>query len=1116
MMLKLVLGRINSGKTTYIQTLIKDCVRKGESRAVLLVPEQFSFESEKRMIRLLGEKAALEVEVCGFSRLAQNIVGENQPLRRLDDAGMIALMSTALEQTADKLSVYGKYAKSTAVISEMLTVSTELKQGAVTPEMLEKSARKLPDGMLKNKLMDLSLVTSAFDSLVAQSFSDERDLLTVLAHKLEEEHYFKNATVFVDGFKGFTAQEIEILSHIIAQSNDTYISLCTDKIYGDEYDISPFACVRATARKLIDTAKKRNVSVGQVTPPEFEGRYKSKAIEALEKSLYSSKPKVYNGEADEVCVFSAKTAYEECDFVALTIKKLLREENYRCRDIAVISRSEGSYSKVLRSALKKHGVPVFEDKRRPMAVCPPVVAARALVEIAARGISSDAVFRLLKTQLAGLDTQQTGELENYVYLWRIDGSKWLGEWVANPSGLGSGVTAKDAQVLEKLNTLREKSIAPLVKYINATKMGETARDMAAALYNCLTEYGVQDNLKTLAVALDANGETAEAVELGRIWDSLMNMLDQLAGALGDLRINASRFYELFTLVLGVQDMGVIPAGIDEIIIGSADRIRVNRPRAVFAVGVNDGVFPKKPSSGRVLNEADRRTLTDIGLNIVEPFEYAFLEERHIAYNALCCADERLYVSYCSTDFGGNECAPSELVVKVKACLPDCKQTDIKAYSPLELIESEASAFELLALSRSENSSLGSTLELCFEDRSEYADKIEALNRIGKSENFRIEDAYTATKFFGNDIHASATRIEDFNKCPFMFFCRHGLKLGELKRAEIDSMLSGTVVHFVLENLVAKFGKGLVELSEEQIKKEIEELLNIFLEENMGGTGEKDARFVYLYSRLVSSLCVVAARLVNEMKLSDFEPADFELQIGSDTPEVPALEINLPDGGKVVLNGKVDRVDVLKTEEQTFVRVMDYKTGSKSFKLVDVLHGLNMQMLLYLFAIRANGKERYGNVVPAGVLYVPAKGKGGRINHSDSKEDILNAVVKEGRMTGLVLDDDRVIHSTDRECTGTVIAGKSDMAESLISLEALGKLEDTVLDIVREMGTKLHKGFVEPKPVSGGTYSLPCDYCAYADICLREEGAAVNDYPSMKHKDCIELLMKEGTEDAEMD
>ncbi len=1112
-MLRLVLGRINSGKTTHIQSLVKSCVQKGESRVILLVPEQFSFESEKRIISLLGEKVAMNVEVCSFSRLAQNAVGETLNARRLDEAGRVALMSTALEQTADKLNVYGKYARSTAVVSEMLNIYAEFKQGAVTPERLEEASHSLPDGMLKNKLRDLSVILSAFDALAAQSFSDDNDLLTLFARKLEQENLFSDAVVFVDGFKGFTAQEINVLSYMIPQSRDTYVTLCTDKVYGDEYDISAFACVRATARKLIDTAKKRGVAVGQEFPPEYDGRYKSKAIETVEKSLYSTTPEVYEGEADEVCIFTARTAYEECEFVALSIKKLLREENYRCRDIAVISRDEGRYSKALRAALKKHGVPVFEDKRRPMAVYPPVVAARAIIEIAARGFSSDAVFRLIKTQLAGLNVEEAGEIEAYTSLWNIDGSRWQKKWVASPNGLGVGLTEKDEKELEHLNTLKDKVILVLGRFCDAFKRANTAREMAAAVYNCLAELNVPENLKAMAKALDKSGETAEAVELGRVWDKLMDMLDQLASALGDTEITAPRFYELFCLVLGVQDMGVIPGSIDEIIIGSANRIRVNRPRAVFVVGVNDGAFPQKPSSGRVLGDSDRRTLTDMGLNLVEPLEYAFLEERHIAYNALCCAYERLFVSHCSTDFGGNECSASELIGKITACLPKCKKTDIKDYSPLELIESEASAFEQLAEGWSSNSVLEATLNYCFDEKEGYSDKISALKRIGKAENYRIDNAETAVSFFGKDIHVSATRIEDFNKCPFMFFCRHGLKLGDQKHSEIDSMLSGTVVHFVLENLVAKHSKGLVELSDEEIKEEIKKLLDVFLEENMGGTDEKDARFVFLYSRLLNSLCVVAARLVNEMRLSDFEPADFELQIGSNEPEIPALEIDLPDGGRVILNGKVDRVDVLKTEEQTFVRVMDYKTGTKSFRLTDVMHGLNMQMLLYLFAIKANGKERYGNVVPAGVLYVPAKGKGGRINHSDSKDEVMASVVKESRMSGLILDDDRVIHSTDRDCTGTVIAGKSDMAESLISLEALGKLEKTVFGIVREMGNKLHCGRVEPMPVSGGTYSVPCDYCSYADICLREEGSAVNSYPNMKHKECIEFLMKEETEDA---
>lgn len=1112
-MLKLILGRINSGKTTLVQNKIKELVNNGKEKIYLIVPDQFSFVSEKNMIMLLGEKQAMKVEVCGFSRLAENAVGETKGVRRLDDAGRVALMSLALEQVADKLSVYGRFARSTAVVSEMLKISDELKKCAVLPDELEKTAHKLPDGMLRKKLMDLSLVTAAFDALVSQQFTDERDTLTLFARKLEKEHVFDGATVFIDGFKGFTAQETDIISRMITQSENVYITLCADKVYTDEFDVSAFACVRDTAKKLIDIAKKNGVAAGFETPPEYSGRYLSKALETLEKSLYSSAPEVYEGKADEVCIFTARTAYEECEYVALNVKRLLREENYRCRDIAIISRSEGEYSKALRSALKKHGVPVFEDKRKALSIYPPVVLVRAAVEIASKGFNTDAVFRLLKTQLTELSVEETGELEEYVYLWQLDGKKWLQSWTFNPSGLGNGESEKDREKLSYINTLRRRAVEPLIRMCEQVKSAFTAEQKIAAVYKYLIEINVPENLKKLARALDKGGETAEAVELGRVWDKLMEIFDQLAVSLGEYSVSTSRLTELFNLVLSVRDMGVIPGGIDEITIGSADRIRVNRPRAVFAVGVNDGIFPKKPSSGRVLNDADRRTLTDLGLRVTEPSQYTFLEERHLAYNALCCAGERLWLTCCKTDFSGNDCAPSELIAKVHSCLPNCKTADISSCTELELIESEASAFEMAAKGWNTQSVLESTLKSCFDERDGYSERMAALDRTGKTDSVAVTDEKTARNLFGSDIHISATRVEDFNKCPFLFFCRYGLKLNERKKAEIDSMLGGTVVHFVLENLVSKHGKKLIELGKESLIEEIKKLLDDFLSESMGGAEEKDERFVFLYNRLCDSLYVVAQRLINEMKLSDFEPADFELQIGGSEPQIPAFEIALSDGSKMILSGKVDRVDILKTDEEAFVRVMDYKTGSKKFNLNDVLHGLNMQMLLYLFAIRANGNERYGKVIPAGVLYVPAKSRDEKLERSTDENEIKINIIKDGRMSGLVLDDDRVVHSTDRECTGTVIAGRSGMTDSLVTLEQLGRIEDVVCESVREMGEKLHGGKIAPKPKFGGSYKIPCEYCLYSEICLYEGESEENDYGKMSYKECLAAIGKDGEEGA---
>lgn len=1112
-MLKIVTGRINSGKTTYVQNVIKEKINSGAQGIYLIVPEQFSFESERRILTLLGEKDALGVEVCGFSRLAQNILGDVHGVLRLDEAGRVALMSTALEETTDKLEVYGRFSGSIGVISEMLKISDEMKKCAVTSQMLEEASHKLENGILRKKLSDLSLIIAAFDALVAQRFSDARDDLTLLADKLLDDKTFAGATVIIDGFKGFTQQEYDVISRIISQSEDTYVTLCLDEIYAGEYDISAFASVRDTARKLINTAKKNGVSVTQVRVPEYDGLYGSACLEALEQNLYSVSSEPFDAPADAVTVYSAKTAYEECDFVALTIKKLLREDGYRCRDIAVISRSEDEYSKALRASLKKHGVPVFEDKRRSLAAQPPVVMARAAVEIAARGYSTDAIFRLLKTQLTDLDVEQVSELENYVYLWQIDGRRWLESWSNNPSGLGSALSEGDKKRLERINKLREACISPIEKFRNSFRASSNATQMMTALYNYLIDVNAPKNLKNLAAALDSYGETADAVELGRIWDRLMLIFDQLSVALAQTKVSPLRVLELFNLVLGVQDIGVIPHGIDEIIIGSAERIRVNRPRAVFVVGVNDGVFPKKPSSGRVLGDADRQILNDMGLSVAAPSQNDFLEERYIAYSALCCGYERLYVTHCKTDFSGAEKNPSELIGHITRILPQCIVTDEADFDELDLIQSEASAFESAAKGWRTDSVLESTLKACFAEREGFAERMAALDRAGGKSSFRLEDKSVATDLFGNDVYVSATKIEDYGKCPFMYFCRHGLKLDERKIAEIDALISGTVSHYVLEKLVARYGKELIDFDEEKIRSLVIQLLDTFLEEKLGAE-QRDERFDYLYRRQCDSLCVVVMRLINEMKLSDFEPADFELQIGGQNPEIDQLELELEDGGKIILSGQVDRVDVLRSEEETFVRVMDYKTGHKKFDLTDVMNGLNMQMLLYLFTIRRNGTERYGNVVPAGVLYVPAKAASGRVARDITQDQLRNEIIKEGRMSGILLDDEKVTHAVDTEYSGTVVAAnKKGGYDNLISGTQLSALENLVMGTVRDMGDSLHRGEIPAEPKFGGTYKLPCDYCQYADICLREVDGSEKDYGKMKFGDCLDILGKEGEEDA---
>lgn len=1111
-----MIGRKNAGKTVWIYERIKAAVEAGQ-KVFFLVPDQFSFESERQMLLLLGERKAEKVEVCSFSRLAETVV-PTSGVRRLTDAGRVAFMSLVLEETQDELEAYGRFAASIGVVAEMLHVSDELKQCAVTAEQLIAASYQTDerDPMLGKKLRDIAKVTTAYDALVAQSYFDERDLLTLFAERLPEARLFADALVFVDGFKGFTEQEMKILACVMEQARDVFVTLCTDTLFGDEYDISPFACVRATAKRLMAAAKKGGVAVKSETVEPYPGRYASPALVRLEQLLYSYSEEIDREPTDAITVCSASSAYDECDYVALTIKKLLRSGRYRCREIAVIARSEGAYSKALRAAMKKQGIPVFDDKRRPLFAQPLAVLLRAALEIAARGFSSDAVFRLLKTQLAGLTVEETGELEHYVSLWQIDGKKWTEEWKQNPSGLGCSLAEADRQTLARLNVLRVRCVEPLAALRANMQQADGSR-LLAELYHYLMAIHADENLRQFAVRLNEAGSEEEAIECGTVWDQMMELLDQMAVAVSTSRLTAKRLLELFTLVLSVQDVGVIPKGLDEVTIGSADRVRLNRPKVVFAVGVNEGVFPQTPSAGRVLNDADRRILIDLGVAVTEPSRYEYLEERFLAYSTLCSPSEKLIVTYCRTDFGGAETSPSELVTQLLHRFPRCERLDFSGLPLPEKVESAAGAFALAAQHWQEKTVFESTLLAALSEQPGYGARLNALDCLNDPQRLDIKSPATARRMFGDAIRVSATRIEDYEKCPFLFYCRHGLRLQEKRKAEIDPMLGGTIIHYVLENLVRSAGKELKDYSDEQITAEVDRWLRQFLEESMVGFEEQGERFRYQYRRLSKTVSLVVQKLRHEMQLSDFEPTDFELPIGQGDGGLPAYEIPIPDGGTMVLNGKVDRVDTLSSDSGTFLRVLDYKTGKKAFNLSDVLAGLNMQMLLYLFAIEENGGARYGRVIPSGVLYVPAKNDSSSVARNVPEETIRREMMNDAKMTGLVLNDARVIHATDKTEGGkAVIRGAKGVAGSLIDRADLERLKRVVCARVGDMGQKLHEGSISARPVrKGDNPALPCDYCAYAEVCLHRKTDAQRIYAKQKTEDCIAAL-REGEDHAELD
>ena len=1125
-MLHLVTGRIGCGKTQKIYSEIEKLINSGKKDILLLVPEQYSFETEKSIVARMGAQKADNVNVFSFTFLAKHLLElyGHSNLPEIDDSVRAVLMSLALEQVGDKLDLYSKNKYSQGFITEMMGMIKELRQYSVSPDDLYNSCEEMDDGILKSKLSELSLISRAYSALLEQTWFDDETSLDRLHSIIDSVNWFNGKTVFIDGFRGFTAQEITVLGDILPRAEDVFITICTDKITGLHEKHSVFAHTRRTARKLFNLNEKCSMAPVDVIEVSKSDYYASPELAHLENQLYSIIPEKFENEVNDIAICRAENFMAECDFVAANIKRLISEDGYRCRDIAVIGRNSSDYEAGVKASLKKFDVPVYVDKRQPIMTQPLVNFVSAALRIACDGFSTENVMRLLKTGLTNLSQDEISDLENYAVMWKINGNRWCEDFKGHPDGLGYEMLERHAEILEKINRSRKTVTYPLSR-LRVQFKNINGLSAAQGIYDLLCDFNVAENLKKTALELKENGELELALEQERIWEILVEILDDTAKVLKNTTLTAKRFEELFNTMVSRFTIGALPNGLDEVLIGSAERVLTSSPKVIFAVGVNDGVFPYIQLNKKVLSRSEREQLKAFGIDLGQQADEDVMEERFISYKTLCGATHKLFLSYSSKNISGSELAPSELIAQIKKIFPQVKTIDTALIEKTDFLRSPKASFEVMAKGWRNPDSVVATLKAYFEKESEYKDKLKALKRAADKKEFTIEDKSVSQKLFGKDMYMSATRVETYYKCPFEYFCKYGIQAKPVRVAELDPMQKGTVIHYVLETLIKTHGsEALCEMDEAEIDEKVMALLEDYFAVNMSAEQEHSERFSHLYMSLGKTVCAVVKRLVMEFSVSDFVPVDFELPIDNDS-EVKPLVVTLSDGS-LKLKGSVDRVDMMTLEDKKFVRVVDYKSGGKNFQLSDVFYGLNMQMLIYLFAIWKNGTGKYENISPAGILYMPVKATVTDLGRDVSDDEILNQQMKDCRMNGMVLDDSRVIIGMDNNKSGMFIPVKYDEKKcvftgSLIGLKEMSLLSNKVVDILREMGDSLHQGKIQAEPVfsqsSTSAYTDACKYCDYKTVCGFETDDRRKEIEKLSDDDCFRILADEdGEEYATMD
>ncbi len=1083
-MLKLLLGRDQTSIKETIVNQIANC--KGE--CLLVVPEQYSHGMERALCGAGGDTISARAEVLTFSRLAQRVFQEYGGSARpvLDKGGRLLLMHLAVQRSASFLKIYARAEGKVSFLQQLLVTSDQCKSCCILPEQLLEAAESA-ESDAGQRLKELSLILSNYQGLTAERAEDPRDRLTRLAEKLGETDYLKKKSIYFLCFTDFTPQERLVIAAMLRKSAGVTVGLRCDTLTEEGEEL--FSPVRQTALGLIELCRENSCSMEYECLPLEQQR--PVELRALEQQLFAEGPQACQIPAERITLHKAGDPYQEMMWVAEQVLHLVRDEGLHWRDITVAARSLEGWSDRMETVLRRYGIPMFLSQMDDILQKPVLTLITSVLDVVSGGYEYEDLFRYLKTGLTGISTEERDELENYVIRWNIHGRQWTQEtaWNWHPGGYGQKWTDADREAIEHLDEVRRKIVAPIEK-LRSTRKSGTGVEMAKAVYQFLEEIHLPECLTERTQALIELGALQEAEEYRQVWEILCTALEQCADLLREDTMSLGTFAQLFQLVLSQYQVGTIPVSLDRVTCSDMARVSYGQCKAMFLVGVNDNQIPQVCGDSGLLTEVDHSLLESIGLYSGLSQDERMDREMLLIYECCTMPTSRLYVSWSNHGIDGSEMRPSFIIGRMKGLFPCGFGTD----SVPELPSAYAPAMDCAA-QKGDKGLLRSLAEMPGgEVARRTLDAMTALREDLSPESVNV--------LYKGKVRLSASRMDKVKSCHYAYFLQYGLKAKARHPAGLDAPEAGTFVHYVLEHVLrwAKNHGGVMAVEQTDYREEARRATEKYIAEELGGLANKTPRFRYLFRRLTDSAIQVVEQMIEELKCSDFQPVAFELGFGMGD-DLPPITLKV-DGITVSVSGMVDRVDGWEKEGRLYVRVMDYKTGHKSFDLTDVWHGLNLQMLLYLFALEEKGLPRdQRKVIPAGVLYLPAREEKLTGSRSMDEDARRRALERKLRRSGLILNDPNVIDAMEHIPLGQdarfipVRVSKKTGAisgDSLTSAVQLGKLHRHIRRILKDIAREVGGGCIQADPWYRDEQRTACSWCEYASVCHFEEGSH-NEY-----------------------
>jgi len=1106
MSLQFYFGPSGAGKSRQLYEEITR--RAGENPAqnfLIIVPDQFTMQTQKDLVLLNDRGGILNIDVLSFGRLGHRILEEvgGQEIPVLDDTGKSLVLQRVAADLKEELPVLGSFLHRQGYIHEVKSAISEFMQyGIGTEDVGKLIAFAQKRGALVQKLKDLETLYKGFEEYIHGNFITTEETLDVLRHSLHKSRLLQGSVVVFDGFTGFTPIQNRVIAELMCRCREVVIALTLgegENPYELDGEQRLFYLSKKTVADLSRLAReagvgrKKDVFIlpREAVPHRFQD---APALRHLEKHLFRYHAQPYEQEQQEIQMFETTTPRDEVHQTGLEICRLVREEGYAFREVAVIMGDLEGYAPYVETEFAQMEIPCFLDRTQKIVLNPMIEYINSALELYLKDFSYEAVFHYLRSGLADLTCEEVDRLENYCIRTGMKGYHSYSRLFTRKS------PRMEEEALAELNALRERMMGQ-VEMLHLRKE-EPVKRYVEGLYDFLVSNRVQQKLAAFQARFEEEGELTRAREYAQIYRLVMELLDQVYALLGEETISLKEFADILVAGFNEIKVGTIPQNVDRVLVGDMERTRLKQVRALFFLGVNDGNIPKAASRGGIISDMDREFLRESSLELAPSPRQQMYIQRFYLYLNMTKPSERLYLSWAKVNSAGKSIRPAYLVEVVRQLYPALTVQYPQLRSPLEQIVTRREGARYLAeglreyvegvLPEEKEQELFTIYRVYGEEQLKETRRVLTDAAFLRYQESGLSRA-VARALYGVQLENSVTRLETYAACAYRHFLQYGLSLKEREEFSFENVDMGNIYHTVLETFAGKLaehGYTWFDFPEEFARETVRTVLESYAAEYGNTVLYSSARNEYAITRMGRILTRTVLTLQRQLRKGSFVPESFELSFHH-ADNLDSVNVALSEQEKMRLQGRIDRVDVSEDDKRIYVKVIDYKSGHRKFDLAALYYGLQLQLVVYMnAAMEMEEKKHPGKeIVPAALLYYHIDDPAIETPVELTPEEINEQIGKQLRMGGVVNSAPEIVELLDNEMEdkSDVIPverkkdGSLSARSSVLSGEELKTVSDYVSRKIARLGREILDGTISLNPYEKGSEEA-CTWCSFQRVC----------------------------------